>query len=53
MSGIGTVAPVENRLPVEGRQPAERDGGKAPRRPRKPDADEMVEVEEHKLDLEA
>ena len=56
MSGIGAVAPTDKRKPAEGRQPPERDGGKGspPRRPREPTADaDLVEVQSHKLDLEA
>jgi hypothetical protein len=56
MSGIGAVAPTDKRKPAEGRQPPERDGGKGspPRRPREPPPDvDLVEVEPHKLDLEA
>jgi hypothetical protein len=56
MSGIGAVAPADKRKPAEGRQPPERDGGKGspPRRPREPPPDvDLVEVEPHKLDLEA
>jgi hypothetical protein len=56
MSGIGAVAPADRHLPVEGREPPERDGGKGslPRRPRKPRSDaDLVEVEPHKLDVEA
>jgi hypothetical protein len=55
MSGIGAVAPADKRKPAEGRHPPEHDGGKgSPRRPRepRPDAD-LVEVEPHKLDVEA
>jgi hypothetical protein len=55
MSGIGAVTPAKSKLPVEGHQPPERDGGKRPpRKPRKPKSDDdMVEVEPHTLDVEA
>ena len=54
MSGIGTVTPVENRVPVvEGHQPSERDGRGSPRRPRKEPPEELVEAEKHAVDLEA
>jgi hypothetical protein len=55
MSGIGAVTPAKTQLPVEERPPPERDGGKAPsRRPRKPPSDDdLVEAEQHKLDVEA
>jgi hypothetical protein len=55
MSGIGAVAPADKPLPVEAREPPQRDGGKgSPRRPRKPRSDaDLVEAEPHKLDLEA
>jgi hypothetical protein len=53
MSGIGAVTPPKTQLPVEGHQPPERDGGRrAPPRKPKPD-DDLVEAEQHKLDLEA
>ncbi len=54
MSGIGSVAPTKTRLPVEERPPSDRDGRKPPRRPPKPKSDaDLVEVEQHKLDVEA
>jgi hypothetical protein len=56
MSGIGAVAPADQRLPIEGQEAPQRDGGKGspPRRPRKPRSDaDLVEAEPHKLDLEA
>lgn len=56
MSGIGSVVPAEKQGPVERRPPPERDGGKRPppRRPGKPRSDaDLVEVEPHKLDVEA
>ena len=54
MSGIGAIVPADKRKPVEERQP-ERDGkGPPPRRPREPQSDaDLVEVEQHKLNLEA
>ena len=54
MSGIGAVTPAETKLPVEGHQQPDRDGKRPPRPPRKPRSDDdMVEVEPHKLDVEA
>jgi hypothetical protein len=55
MSGIGAVTPAKTQLPVEERPPPERDGRKPPpRRPRKPPSDDdLVEAEQHKLDVEA
>jgi hypothetical protein len=55
MSGIGAVSPAKTKLPVEAHQPPERDGRKRPPgKPRKPKSDDdLVEVEPHKLDVEA
>jgi hypothetical protein len=56
MSGIGPIAPADKQGFIEARLAPERDGGKGslPRRPRKPRPDgELVETEEHKLDVEA
>jgi hypothetical protein len=55
MSGIGAVAPTKTKLPVEGHQPPEGDGRRRPpRKPRKPlSDDDLVEVQPHKLDVEA
>jgi hypothetical protein len=55
MSGIAAVTPAKPKLPVEAHQSTERDGGKRPpRQPRKPKSDDqLVEVEPHKLDVEA
>ena len=53
MSGIGSVAPAEARIPVE-QQQLDPDRGKPPRRPRRrPSDDDTVTVEPHSLDLEA
>jgi hypothetical protein len=55
MSDIGAVAPADRHAPTPGRQSPERDGDKKSKpRPREPKADgAMVEVEPHKLDIEA
>ena len=55
MSGIGAVTPAKTKLPAEGHRPPEGDGRKRlPRKPRKPKSDDdLVEVQPHKLDVEA
>jgi hypothetical protein len=54
MSGIGPVVPADTRKPVEEQGRADRDGRPHPRRPSKRRTDDdLVEVEPHKLDLEA
>ncbi len=53
MSGIGPVNPADQRQPIEEHGSADQDG-KPPRRPpRRQTKDDLVEVEPHKLDLEA
>jgi hypothetical protein len=55
MSGIGAVTPTDKRTP-EKRQPTPRDDGKAaPKRPtrKQQSDDDLVEVEQHTLDIEA
>jgi hypothetical protein len=54
MSGIGPVVPADTRKPIEEHGPTDRDGRRPPRRPPKPRTDDdLVEVDPHKLDLEA
>jgi hypothetical protein len=54
MSGIGAVVPAETQKPIDAHRPVERDGKKPPRQPRKQTADdEMVEAEQHELNVEA
>ena len=54
MSGIGAVVPAETQKPIDEYRPVERDGKKPPRqRPRQNADDDMVEAEQHKLDVEA
>ena len=55
MNGIGAVTPTNTEVPVEGHRLPEGDGKKRPpRRPRKPKSDDdLVEVQPHKLDVEA
>jgi hypothetical protein len=53
MSGIGAVVPAEKPKPIEEHRSAERDGKRPPRQPPRPLQDEeMVETEQHKLDVE-
>jgi hypothetical protein len=53
MSGIGAVVPAGKQTPIEEHRPAERDGKRPPRRPPRSSRDQdMVETEQHKLDVE-
>jgi hypothetical protein len=53
MSGIGAITPADNPMPIEEHHPAGRDGKKPPRQPPRSSRDEdMVETEQHKLDVE-
>jgi hypothetical protein len=53
MSGIAAVVPSEHQVPIEEHPSAERDGKKPPRRPIKSSReDDLVETEQHKLDVE-
>jgi hypothetical protein len=53
MSGIGAVMPADKLMPIEEHRPAGRDGKKPPRQPPRSSRDEdMVETEQHKLDVE-
>jgi hypothetical protein len=53
MSGIGPVVPADQQQPVEEHGPADQDGKPLRRPPRRRTKDDLVEVEPHKLDLEA
>jgi hypothetical protein len=53
MSGVGAVVPAEQQMPVEEHRSAEHDGKKPPRQPPRPSReDDMVETEQHTLDVE-
>jgi hypothetical protein len=53
MSDIGAVAPAGKQTPIEEHRPAKRDGKRPPRQPPRSSRDEdMVETEQHKLDVE-
>ncbi len=53
MSGIGAVVPADRQMPIEEHRPAGRDGKRPPRQPpRSTREDDMVETEQHKLDVE-
>jgi hypothetical protein len=55
MSEIGAVPPADRNVPADGHQPPEREvRRRPPHRPRKPASEgDLVEVEPHKLDVEA
>jgi hypothetical protein len=54
MSGIGAVVPADKQMPIEEHRSAERDGKRPPRQPPRSsrDDDDMVETEQHTLDVE-
>ena len=53
MSGIGAVVPADRQMPIEEHRPSERDGKRPPRQPPRSSRDEdMVETEQHELDVE-
>lgn len=53
MSGIGAVMPADKQMPIEERGSGGRDGKRPPRQPPRSSQDEdMVEAEQHKLDVE-
>ncbi len=54
MSGIGAIVPAEKQKPIDEHRRVDRDGKKPPRQPPRRNADDdMVEAEQHKLDVEA